>query len=104
MLDIFLHGSCHASRTLALLAVLLAVPIAESQTCTQDCHLLVQLVQDVLLFSLKLILQVHLFCIHLVALKIKLCQLQITTNGLRKALPLHVSVSTQDIFRLSANS
>jgi hypothetical protein len=73
ILDKLLHGSYHASCTLALLAVCCYCKIRHMHT--QYCHLLVQLVQDVLLFSLKLILQVHLFCVHLVAFKIKLCQL-----------------------------
>ena len=38
-------------------------------------YLLMQLVQNVLLLSFQLILKIDLFCVHLVPLKIELCQL-----------------------------
>ena len=43
---------------------------------TARYHLLMQLIQNVLLLCLKLVLQVHLFRVHLVALKVELRQLQ----------------------------
>lgn len=103
------RGSLHVGHPLAwLMYVGLAGCIADCcydkfrHMYTRNRHLLVQLVQDVLLFSLKLILQVHLFCVHLVALKIKLCQLQIKAKCVSKTFAMHCSIDSQDTFSLFA--
>ena len=61
-------------------------------------HLLMQLVQNVLLLCLKLVLQVHLFRVHLVALKVELRQLQCKATSVHM---IHMIFSSAAVLQTS---